>query len=201
MTTLAALAVGVLYTLVPEGRWRNIGKWVAVGLLGLVTVGRMSLGIEAPTDVLVGVAIGVTIPLVAFRLFTPNEVFPVTYRKGRSAHLDVGGERGEAIRSALQEQLGLTVESLAPFGLAGSAGSTPLRIRIAGEPGAWLFGKLYARNHLRSDRWYKLGRELLYGRLEDEKPFHTVRRLVQQEDYALHKIGRASCRERVCLVV
>jgi hypothetical protein len=185
MTTLAALAVGVLYTLVPEGRWRNIGKWVAVGLLGLVTVGRMSLGIEAPTDVLVGVAIGVTIPLVAFRLFTPNEVFPVTYRRGRSAHLDVGGERGEAIRSALQEQLGLTVESLAPFGLAGSAGSTPLRIRIAGEPGALLFGKLYAASHLSADRWYKLGRELMYGRLEDEKPFHSVRRLVQQEDYML----------------
>jgi hypothetical protein len=99
----------------------------------------------------------VTIPLVAFRLFTPNEVFPVTYRRGRSAHLDVGGERGEAIRSALQEQLGLTVESLAPFGLAGSAGSTPLRIRIAGEPGAWLFGKLYAASHLSADRWYKLG--------------------------------------------
>jgi tRNA A-37 threonylcarbamoyl transferase component Bud32 len=51
-----------------------------------------------------------------------------------------------------------------------------------------LFGKLYARTHLRADRWYKLGRELLYGRLEDEKPFHTVRRLVQQEDYALHKL-------------
>ena len=185
VTTLAALAVGVLYTLVPEGRWRNLGKWVAAGLLGLVAVGRMALGIEAPTDVLVGVAIGVTIPLVAFRLLTPNEVFPVTYRRGRSAHLDVGGERGEAIRSALQEQLGLTVESLAPFGLAGSAGSTPLRIRIAGEPGAWLFGKLYAASHLSADRWYKLGRELMYGRLEDEKPFHSVRRLVQQEDYML----------------
>jgi hypothetical protein len=34
----------------------------------------------------------------------------------------------------------------------------------------------------------RLGRELLYGRLEDEKPFNTVRRLVQQEDYALHKL-------------
>ena len=54
-----------------------------------------------------------------------------------------------------------------------------------------LFGKLYAQSHLRSDRWYKLGRELLYGRLEDEKPFHTVRRLVQQEDYSLHKLHLA----------
>jgi len=32
---------------------------------------------------------------------------------------------------------------------------------------------------------------LLYGRLEDEKPFNTVRRLVQQEDYALSLMQRA----------
>ena len=61
----------------------------------------------------------------------------------------------------------------------------------SGDPPAQLFGKLYARSHLRSDRWYKLGRELLYGRLEDEKPFNTVRRLVQQEDYALSLMRRA----------
>ncbi|HKO85674.1 MAG TPA: RIO1 family regulatory kinase/ATPase, partial [Actinomycetota bacterium] len=79
-------------------------------------------------------------------------------------------------------------EEVKPFGLAGSAGSTPLRIKVAGDPPTILFGKLYARSHLRSDRWYKLGRELLYGRLEDEKPFNAVRRLVQQEDYALHKL-------------
>ena len=54
-----------------------------------------------------------------------------------------------------------------------------------------MFGKLYARTHLRADRWYKLGRALLYGRLEDEKPFSTVRRLVQQEDYALSLMQRA----------
>jgi RIO-like serine/threonine protein kinase len=50
---------------------------------------------------------------------------------------------------------------------------------------------LYAKSHLRADRWYKLGRELLYGRLEDEKPFNTVRRLAQQEDYALSLMQRA----------
>jgi membrane-associated phospholipid phosphatase len=86
--------VAMLYTLVPEGRWRNLGKWVATGLLALTALGRVALGADAPTDVLVGVAIGVTIPLVAFRLFAPNEVFPVTYRRGRSAHLDVTGARG-----------------------------------------------------------------------------------------------------------
>jgi tRNA A-37 threonylcarbamoyl transferase component Bud32 len=182
---LAGISVVILYTLVPEGRWRNLGKWAAAGLLGLVAVGRMALGVEAPVDILVGVLIGVTIPLVAFRLFTPAEVFPVSYRRGRAAHLDVSGPRGEAIRSALEAQLGLRVQTLAPFGLAGSAGSTPLRITLERDPGVVVFGKLYARTHLQSDRWYKLGRELMYGRLEDEKPFHSVRRLVQQEDYAL----------------
>jgi tRNA A-37 threonylcarbamoyl transferase component Bud32 len=182
---LAGICVVILYTLVPDGRWRNLGKWAAAGLLGLVAVGRMALGVEAPFDILVGVLIGVTIPLVAFRLFTPAEVFPVSYRRGRAAHLDVGGSRGDAIRSALEAQLGVRVRTLAPFGLAGSAGSTPLRITLDGDPSQEVFGKLYARTHLQADRWYKLGRELMYGRLEDEKPFHSVRRLVQQEDYAL----------------
>ena len=185
VTFFATILVAILYTLVPEGRWRNTGKWVAAGLVALTALGRVALGAEGPTDVLVAVAIGVTIPLLAFRWFTPNGLFPVAYRRGRSAHLDVGGARGAAIRRGLQDQLDLDVEEVKPFGLAGSAGSTPLRIAVAGDPPTILFGKLYARSHLRADRSYKLGRELLYGRLEDEKPFNTVRRLVQQEDYAL----------------
>jgi tRNA A-37 threonylcarbamoyl transferase component Bud32/membrane-associated phospholipid phosphatase len=185
VASLAATLVVVLYTLVPEGRWRQRGKLVAAGVVALAALGRIALGAEAPTDVLVGAAIGVTIPLVLFRLFAPNEVFPISYRRGRAAHLDVTGQRGAAIRRGLEDQLGLAVEEVKPFGLAGSAGSTPLRITVKGDPPTYLFGKLYARSHLRADRWYKLGRELLYGRLEDEKPFNTVRRLVQQEDYAL----------------
>ncbi len=194
VTFLAALLVGILYTLVPEGRWRNAGKWLAAGLIALTAVGRVALGADAPTDVLVGAAIGVTLPLVAFRMVTPSEVFPVTYQRGRSAHLDVTGARGMAIRRALEHQLGLIVQDIKPFGLSGSAGSTPLRITVKGADGedpTQLFGKLYAQSHLRADRWYKLGRELLYGRLEDEKPFNTVRRLVQQEDYALSLMQRA----------
>jgi membrane-associated phospholipid phosphatase/tRNA A-37 threonylcarbamoyl transferase component Bud32 len=188
MGALVVILVGILYGLVPEGRWRQIGKWVATALVALIALARMYLGVEAPTDILVGVVIGVAIGLLAFRLLAPSQVFPISYRRGRTAHLDVGGERGQAIRRALDDQLGLVVEEVEPFGLAGSAGSTPLRITVKGGPPTVLFGKLYARSHLRSDRWYKLGRELLYGRLEDEKPFNTVRRLVQQEDYALHKL-------------
>jgi membrane-associated phospholipid phosphatase/tRNA A-37 threonylcarbamoyl transferase component Bud32 len=188
MAALVLVLVGILYGLVPEGRWRQTGKWVATGLVALVAVARLYLGVEAPTDVLVGVAIGVAITLLGFRIFAPSQVFPITYRRGRSAHLDVGGARGQAIRRALQDQLGLVVQEVEPFGLAGSAGSTPLRVKVKGDADTWLFAKLYAKNHLRADRWYKLGRELLYGRLEDEKPFNTVRRLVQQEDYALQKL-------------
>jgi membrane-associated phospholipid phosphatase/tRNA A-37 threonylcarbamoyl transferase component Bud32 len=190
LAALVVFLVGILYSLVPEGRWRQTGKWVATVLVILVAVARLYLGVEAPTDALVGVALGVAITLLGFRIFAPSQVFPISYRRGRgrSAHLDVGGARGQAIRQALQDQLGLVVEDLQPFGLAGSAGSTPLRIRVKGDPGGWMFGKLYAKSHLRADRWYKLGRELLYGRLEDEKPFNTVRRLVQQEDYALQKL-------------
>ena len=142
-------------------------------------------GAEAPTDVLVGAAIGVTIPLVASGCSPPTRCSRSPIAGAGAAHLDVTGPRGAAIRRGLEDQLGLVVEDLKPFGLAGSAGSTPLRITVKGDPPSYLFGKLYARSHLRADRWYKLGRELLYGRLEDEKPFNTVRRLVQQEDYAL----------------
>jgi len=191
VAALVVVLMGILYGLVPEGRWRQIGKRMATGLVALVAVAHLYLGIETPTDILVAVAIGVAVPLLAFRLLTPNEIYPITYRRRRSAHLDVGGARGIAIRRALEDQLGLTVEQVEPFGLAGSAGSTPLRITVKGDPPTNLFGKLYARSHLRADRWYKLGRELLYGRLEDEKPFHTVRRLVQQEDYALSLMQRA----------
>jgi membrane-associated phospholipid phosphatase len=116
---LTAILMGVLYTLVPEGRWRNTGKWAAAALITAVAVARIALGIDAPTDVLVGVGIGVTIPLLAFRRFTPSEVFPVAYRRGRGAHLDIGGARGQAIRRALEDQLGLVVEEVKPFGLSG----------------------------------------------------------------------------------
>ena len=185
MFPVVGSAMLVLYTLVPEGRPRNIGKWIAAGIVLVISLARLHLAVDTPSGIVVGSVIAVAIGLAGFRLFAPSDLFPITYRKGRAAHLDVGGERGAAIRHALHDQLGLAVTEVIPVGLSGSAGSTPLRIRIEGSEPRYLFGKLYSKTHLRSDRWYKLGRELLYGRLEDEKPFNTVRRLVQQEDYAL----------------
>ncbi len=181
--------VGSFLAVLLAVRWATV---VATGLVALFALARVDLGVDAPTDALVGAVLGVAVSVAAYRLLVPNEIFPVAYRRGRSAHLDVGGRRGAAIRHALADQLGLTVLEVKPFGLSGSAGSTPLRITVKGEQGdTYLFGKLYARSHLRADRSYKLGRALLYGRLEDEKPFNTVRRLVQQEDYALSLMQRA----------
>jgi tRNA A-37 threonylcarbamoyl transferase component Bud32/membrane-associated phospholipid phosphatase len=189
VTVLATFLVCTLYSLVPAGRYRTAGKWAICAILAITALSRLYLAQDHPTDALAGVILGVAVPLAAFRLFTPNDVFPVRYRRGRAAHLDVTGARGEAIVRALQDQLGLLATAVEPFGLAGSGGSTPLKITVKaeGEQGeSAVFGKLYAATHVRSDRWYKLGRTLLYGRLEDEQPYHSVRRLVQYEDYVLH---------------
>jgi tRNA A-37 threonylcarbamoyl transferase component Bud32/membrane-associated phospholipid phosphatase len=194
VAVFTATVVGMLYSLVPQGRLRQLGKLIIAALVTALSIALVYLGVNSPTDVVIAAVIGVTIPLVAFRMLAPNEVFPVTYRRGSSAHLDVGGRRGQAIHQALEDQLGIQVLEIKPFGLSGSAGSTPLRVCAKGEPNTYLFAKLYARSHLRADRWYKLGRTLLYGRLEDEKPFNTVRRLVQQEDYALRLLYGAGVR-------
>jgi tRNA A-37 threonylcarbamoyl transferase component Bud32/membrane-associated phospholipid phosphatase len=191
VAVFSAALVGMLYALLPQGRLRQLGKLAATGAIAALGVARLYLAVDSLSDVLVGTLLGVTVPLLAFRLIAPNEVFPVVYRRGRTAHLDVGGRRGEAIHRALEEQLGVIVADVQPFALSGSAGSTPLRVRVKGDPDTYLFAKLYAGSHLRSDRWYKLGRTLLYGRLEDEKPYNTVRRLVQQEDYALRLMDGA----------
>lgn len=185
---LAALAVtllGIAYTLVPAGRWRSRAKWASAAILGAVAASRLYLAVDHPSDVFAGIVVGVTIPLVAFRLLTPSDVFPVSYKRRSAAHLDVDGPRGDAIRAAIEQQIGVSIVDVEPFGLGGSAGSTPLRLTVGGEPPAQLFAKLYARSHLRADRWYKIGRTLLYGRLEDEGSFASVRRLVQHEDYML----------------
>jgi tRNA A-37 threonylcarbamoyl transferase component Bud32 len=185
---LAVTLIGIAYTLVVPGRSRNVAKWVIGVILGVVALARMYLAVDPPTAAAFGAILGVAAGVTAFRWFTPNDVFPVTYHRGKAAHLDVTGRRGEAINTAVREQLGYQVLDTKPVGLAGSGGSTPLRLRVAAtedEPEHYLFAKLYAKNHVRADRWYKLGRTILYGALEDETPFQTVRRFVEYEDYAL----------------
>lgn len=190
---IAIIAIGVTYMLVVPGRPRSWAKVAATAAIAITVVLRIYLGVDHFTDAVFGAIIGVAIPLVAFRAFAPNDIFPVVYgARGKSAHLDVTGRRGEAIRVALQDQLGFTVHDVKPVGLAGSGGSTPLKITVTDEDGRrrTIFAKLYAKSHVRADRWYKLGRTMLYGRLEDETPFQTVRRFVEYEDYTLRMLGQ-----------
>ena len=84
--------------MVVPGHPRAIAKLVGAGVVALVCSARLYLGVDHPFDILTGVAIGGVIPLIAFRFFTPNEFFPVAYRRGKTAHLDI--DVGAARRSA-----------------------------------------------------------------------------------------------------
>ncbi|MDJ0953702.1 MAG: hypothetical protein QNJ81_08480 [Acidimicrobiia bacterium] len=180
--TLGAMA----YSLLPHG-FRRRAVLVGSGVLMLlVAVSRVYLGVEHPSDAWVSLLFAPAVAVLTFRLFAPEAAFPVTWKRGVTAHLDVSGRRGEAIKHAVRDQLGIEVVAIEPFGQEGSGGSTPLRLELAPDdshPEDYLFAKLYSQTHLRSDRWYKVGRTILYGALEDELRFTSVRRLVEYEDY------------------
>jgi membrane-associated phospholipid phosphatase/tRNA A-37 threonylcarbamoyl transferase component Bud32 len=189
VAALSGTLLGIGFGFFVDGPWKI--RWfyatdVVIVLLGL---SRIYLGVDHLTDAAIGAFLGMGIMVLSFRFFCPEAVFPVRYgARSRSAHLDLGGRRGVGIRRAMEEQLGLTVVEAKAFGLGGSGGSTPMKLRVADAPGGEafdLFGKLYAASHLRADRNYKATRTIMYGRLEDERPFSSVRQLVQYEDYLL----------------
>jgi tRNA A-37 threonylcarbamoyl transferase component Bud32/membrane-associated phospholipid phosphatase len=196
---LTAVCVGAAYALIPAGRNRmRVGILISV-VVAIFGFSRVYFGVEYPMDPLNGAIVGAAIMSVGFLLICPEAAFPVGVQRGRTAHLDVTGPRGDAICAALQDQLGLDVKDVQPVGQAESAGSTPMRITVAGKitvrgDSTTIFAKLYATSHLRSDRWYKLGRALLYGRLEDESRFQNVRRLVEREDYLMRTMRDAGVR-------
>jgi tRNA A-37 threonylcarbamoyl transferase component Bud32 len=191
VTILTFLLMSVAYCLVVPGRPRSYAKAATAVIVTVFCLARLYLAVDHVDDLLLGVALGVAIPVSAFRFFTPNEVFPVAYRRGNTAHVDVTGARGKAIRQGVRDQLGFTVTGITPVGLESSAGSTPLRMRTEGAPQEYLFAKLYTKGHVRADHWYKLWRTILYGSLEDENSFGTVRRLAEYEDYALRLLQDA----------
>ncbi|MGH2635943.1 MAG: phosphatase PAP2 family protein [Actinomycetota bacterium] len=185
VASLSATLFGAAIVLAPAGRPRRLARGGAFVLVTLVVLARMLLGAEYAEDGIYSLLLGWVTTGFAFAFFVPEDVFPVSYsRGGKSAHLDLGGARGEAIVQAVRDQLGFTVTEIEPFGLAGSGGSSPLRMRVE-EVDGHLFAKIYSTSHLRADRWYKIGRTILYGRLEDEVPLGSVRRLTVYEDYAL----------------
>ena len=171
-------------SLVPAGPIRKRAAAGAVVFAVLVALARCVLGAAYPASALYSVLLGFTVSGVAFGLLAPFDAFPVSYRRGgNTAHLDLEGPRRTAITSAMRDQLGLEIVEIKPFGSEGSAGSTPLLMTTA--DGSRIFGKVLATSHVRSDRWYRIIRTIMYGRLEDETSFSSVRRLILAEDHAL----------------
>ncbi len=172
------------YALVPAGRPRSRARVAAGAVLLLVVFARLVLAAGYPVPMLYGAVLGGTVAFLVFKWLAPDASFPVTMHKGgKAAHLDLSGARSEAVKTAMREQLGLEVTALKPFGDEGSGGSTPLLMTLG--DGTRVFGKILAVSHVRSDRWYRVMRTIMYGQLEDEVPFGSVKRLIEYEDYAL----------------
>jgi tRNA A-37 threonylcarbamoyl transferase component Bud32 len=185
VSALAVTIAGMAIVLVPAGPRRRGAMWAAVIASFAYAVARIVLVADFPVDAFYSALLGPVVVVATFAVFVPDDVFPISYSKGgKAAHLDLGGDRGKAIVAAMADQLGFTVSEAKAFGLEGSGGSSPLRMKVE-ELEGHLFAKIYSTSHLRADRWYRIGRTLLYGQLEDEVPFASVRRLVEYEDYAL----------------
>jgi hypothetical protein len=188
MTAFAITVFAMPFVLAPAGRARSramAAAWVAVAIVGL---SRLYLAADYPANVAYAALLSWVLTEALFRWFVPDESFPVSYRRGgNAAHLDLGGARAAAVKRAMADQVGLEVVEVEPFGLEGSGGSSPLRMTLA--DGSRVFGKIYATSHVRADRWYRVGRTILYGKLEDETAFGSVRRLAEYEDYALRYLA------------
>ncbi len=184
---ISAIAITVIlmaFVLVPRGPARRVLLVVGNLLIAVEVAAKLLLATDVPSAMLYSWLLAVVVPPLVFRWGVPEEVFPVSYtRGGNAAHLDLGGERQIAVTHAMADQLGMEVTKVEPFGLEGSGGSSPLRMTLA--DGTRVFGKIYSTSHVRADRWYRIGRTILYGQLEDETPIGSVRRLVIMEDFAL----------------
>lgn len=190
---LGVSLIGAMYTLLPRGRARNRAKLGALALMGGHGLARLVLALDRPSSVGLGLLVGVAVPVVVFRWLTPNDTFPITYRRDRRPR-SLDPALMEALRSAMLADHGCEVLAARLLRPPGSSGSTPMHL-VVQPPGGGapleLFAKLYSLAHLRADRWYKLARVILYGRLEDEAPFVEIRQLVEHEDYLLRLAARA----------
>ena len=188
ISALAITLYAMTFVLLPRGGGRNrLRAGFAAGLM-LVVLAELLLAADYFSAMLYAAVLAPCVADVAFRWLVPEEGFPITYQtRGNAAHLDLGGERGRAIVRAMADQLGLAVTEVKEFGLEGSGGSSPLRMTL--EDGSRVFGKIYSTSHERADRWYRFGRTILYGQLEDETAIGSVRRLAAYEDYALRLLA------------
>ena len=76
VTVLTFLLIGIAYCLVVPGRPRSYAKAAIAVIVTVFCLACLYLAVDHVDDLLLGVALGVAIPVSAFRFFTPNEVFP-----------------------------------------------------------------------------------------------------------------------------
>ena len=184
VASLSITLWAIVATLAPAGRTRDRAAGAAIALGVVVVFARAYLGVTYPVAGLYSLLLGFCIAAVLLGWLAPEDAFPISYKRGgNAAHLELAGARTQAVIRAMRDQLGIEVTELKAFGDEGSGGSTPLLMTTA--DGTRIFGKILATSHVRADRWYRIGRTILYGRLEDETSFSSVRRLISYEDYAL----------------
>ena len=96
VAVLSALLIGDRLHAGRPGRPRTVAKWAVAAAHRRCSCGPASTSVSTtPPTSSWRSTLGVAIPLLAFRLFTPNEAaFPVTYRQGKTAHLDVAWHAG-----------------------------------------------------------------------------------------------------------
>jgi hypothetical protein len=189
VSALAITLFAMTFVLVPRGRGRDRLRGGFAVVLVVVVLAELYLAADYLSAAAYALLLAPCVADVSFRWLVPEEGFPISYhrRGGTAAHLDLGGERRTAIVRAMSDQLGLPVTRVEEFGLEGSGGSSPLRMTLT--DGRRLFGKIYSTSHEKADRWYRFGRTILYGQLEDETPVGSVRRLATYEDYALRLLA------------
>ncbi|MGZ4131787.1 MAG: phosphatase PAP2 family protein [Actinomycetota bacterium] len=193
IASLGITLFSIPYVLVPAGRMRRRARRACTAVLAIVVLAALETAYGYLLGMVYSGLLAAAVAYLVYGAFVPDEAFPVSYEKGgNAAHLDLAGPRGQAVKTAVADQLGLAVVTVEPFGQEGSGGSTPLRLTL--EDGEHLFGKVLATSHARADRWYRIGRTILYGQLEDETPFGAVRRLVEYEDYALRLLDDVGVR-------
>ena len=63
----------------PQGRVRRSWFVGAAALVSLLGLARMYLGVDHPSDVVIGAVLGPVIGVIAFRIIAPESVFPVSF--------------------------------------------------------------------------------------------------------------------------
>ena len=137
VAALALALVGVLYTLVPAGRWRNRGKWAAAIIVAALCAARLYLAVDHPTDQLTALIIGVAARRGGVLAGGPERRLPRSPTGAAARRTSTSAAAAER-RSSPPWTISsvCAVTGVEPFGLEASAGSTPLRIRVRGPDGA-----------------------------------------------------------------